>query len=48
MNTKMQKNSEITEDDLKSNEEDVQKITDKYTATVDSRLDEKEKEIMEI
>lgn len=45
---KMQKNSEITEDDLKSNEEDIQKITDKYTNIVDNRLDEKEKEIMEI
>ena len=45
---KMQKNSEITEDDLKSNEEDIQKITDKYTSIVDKRLEEKEKEIMEI
>ncbi len=45
---KMQKNSEITEDDLKSNEQDIQKITDKYTDIVDNRLDEKEKEIMEI
>ncbi len=45
---KMQKNSEITEDDLKSNEQDIQKITDKYTDMVDNRLDEKEKEIMEI
>ena len=45
---KMQKNSEITEDDLKSNEEQVQKITDKYTSIVDKRLEEKEKEIMEI
>ena len=42
---KMQKNSEITEDDLKSNEEDIQKITDKYTAIVDKRLEDKEKEI---
>ena len=41
---KMQKNSEITEDDLKSNEEDIQKITDKYTAIVDKRLEDKEKE----
>ena len=45
---KMQKNSEITEDDLKSNEEEVQKITDKYTNIVDKHLEEKEKEIMEI
>lgn len=45
---KMQKNSEITEDDLKSNEEDIQKITDKFTSSVDKKLEEKEKEIMEI
>ena len=45
---KQTKNSEITEDDLKSNEEDIQKITDKYTAIVDKRLEDKEKEIMEI
>ena len=45
---KMQKNSEITEDDLKSNEEEVQKITDKYTDIIDKHLNEKEKEIMEI
>ena len=45
---KMQKNSEITEDDLKSNEEDIQKITDKYIAIVDKRLEDEEKEIMEI
>lgn len=45
---KMQKNSEITEDDLKSNEEEVQKITDKYTDIIDKHLIEKEKEIMEI
>lgn len=45
---KMQKNSEITEDDLKSNEEEVQKITDKYTDIIDKHLSEKEKEIMEI
>lgn len=45
---KMQKNSEITEDDLKLNEENIQKITDKYIAIIDKKLEEKEKEIMEI
>lgn len=45
---KMQKNSEITEDDLKLNEENVQKITDKFTSSVDKKIVEKEKEIMEI
>ena len=44
----MQKNSEITEDDLKSNEEDIQKITDRFTSNVDKKLEVKEKEIMEI
>lgn len=45
---KMQKNSEITEDDLKSNEEDIQKITDRFTSNVDKKLEAKEKEILEI
>lgn len=45
---KLQKNSEITEDDLKDNEEKVQKITDKYINNIDLKLSEKEKEIMEI
>ena len=47
-NKEFQKAGEITEDDLKSNEEKIQKITDKYTAKVDEEISAKEKEIMQI
>ena len=43
-----QKASEITEDELKTIEEKIQKITDKYVANIDSIISEKEKEIMEV
>lgn len=42
------KNSEITEDDLKVAENDVQKLTDKYIAEVDKVVENKEKELMEV
>lgn len=42
------KNSEITEDDLKTAEKDVQQLTDKYIAEVDKIVEAKEKEIMEV
>lgn len=45
---KMKKESAITEDDLKSGEEEVQKITDSYVKKVDEVASQKEKEIMEI
>ena len=45
---KMQKNSEITEDDLKFGEKEIQDITDKFVKEADSVAAEKEKEIMEI
>ena len=44
---KMKKATEITEDDLKSGEEEVQKITDDHIKQVDEIVKEKEKEIME-
>ncbi len=44
----MKKNSEITEDDLKYGETEVQKITDDFIKQVDSVAAEKEAEIMEI
>lgn len=44
----MQKESIITEDDLKKAEEQIQKLTDKKIAEIDSILDKKEKEIMSI
>ena len=44
----MKKNSEITEDDLKFGESEVQKITDDFIKQVDSVASAKEAEIMEI
>ena len=43
-----QKASEITEDDLRNAEEQIQKITDKYVGLVDKTVADKEKEIMSI
>ena len=45
---KMQKDSAITEDDLRTAEEDIQKITDKRIAEIDSITANKEKEIMSV
>ncbi len=45
---KKQKESEITEDDLHTAEEQIQKITDKKIEEIDSILANKEKEIMSI
>lgn len=44
----MQKNSEISEDDLKVAEEKIQKLTDKYVENIDNILETKEKEVMSI
>ena len=43
-----QKNSEITEDELKNAENEIQKITDKYIEEIDKILANKETEIMSI
>ena len=45
---KLKKNSEITEDDERKGEEDMQKITDKAIKDVDALYAAKEKEIMEV
>ena len=45
---KMQKASEITEDDLKDGEEEIQKITDDFVKKADELASNKEKDIMEI
>ena len=45
---KQQKKSEITEDDLKNAEKDVQKLTDDYISDVDKMVAKKEKELSEI
>ncbi len=42
------KNGEITEDDLKGLEKDIQALTDKYVKIIDDVLAKKEKEIMEV
>lgn len=44
----MKKNSELTEDDVKKGESDIQKLTDKYSKIIDETADAKEKEILEI
>ena len=43
-----QKASEITEDDLRNAEDQIQKLTDKYTDLIDKAYADKEKEIMSI
>ena len=45
---KLKKNSEITEDDERKAEEDIQKLTDKAIKEVDDVCAAKEKEIMEV
>ena len=45
---KMEKKSEITEDDLKDLEMEIQKITDKYVADIDKIIEAKNKDIMSI
>lgn len=45
---KMEKAKELTEDEKKSGEDDIQKITDKYIEEVDKVTEKKEKELMEI
>ena len=44
---KQQKAGEITEDDLKKMEDELQKLTDKYIDEINKVYDSKEKEIME-
>lgn len=45
---KQEKAHEITEDELKGIETDVQKLTDKYIAEIDKMVAEKDKEIMAV
>ena len=44
----LQKEKEITEDDERRAQDEIQKITDKYVAEVDKLLEAKEKDLMEI
>ncbi|ABA89159.1 ribosome recycling factor [Syntrophotalea carbinolica DSM 2380] len=45
---KLEKNKEISEDDLKRGEKEIQDVTDSYVAKIDDLVSQKEKEIMEI
>ena len=45
---KLEKEGEITEDDLKKAQDNVQKMTDKYTKEVDVLLEVKEKDILAV
>ena len=45
---KQEKNHEISEDDMKRAQEEIQKLTDKYIEEIDKALEQKEKDIMEV
>ena len=45
---KAQKKGELTEDDQKKAEKDIQDLTDKYTKKIDEMYGKKEKELLEI
>ncbi|WP_254116658.1 ribosome recycling factor [Bacillus licheniformis] len=45
---KLEKNGEMTEDELRSSTEEVQKLTDEYVSKIDEITKDKEKEIMEV
>ena len=45
---KMSKAGELSEDELKGKEDEVQKLTDKYIAMIDKAIDEKSKEILTV
>ena len=45
---KLEKDKEVSEDELRQAEEEVQKVTDKFIKEVDDITKSKEKELMEI
>ena len=45
---KQQKANEISEDELKDAESDIQKMTDEFVSKIDAMVDEKSKEIMTV
>ena len=45
---KMNKGGELSDDELKGKEEEVQKLTDKYVDMIDKAIDEKTKEILTV
>jgi ribosome recycling factor len=44
----LEKKSEITEDESRRGQEEMQKLTDKYIIEIDQLVEVKEKEIMEV
>lgn len=44
----MEKNGDISEDELRGYNDDVQKLTDEFIAKIDSACDDKEKDILEV
>ncbi len=45
---KLQKSSDVSEDEIKELEEKIQKLTDKYIKDVDKAVEEKSKEILKV
>ncbi|WP_369334108.1 ribosome recycling factor [Vibrio cholerae] len=45
---KLEKAKEVSEDDSRGAEKDIQKITDKYIEAIDKVVAEKEKEVMTV
>lgn len=45
---KQQKDSKISEDDLRRGEADIQKLTDQYVQKIDQTLKKKEEEVLEV
>jgi len=45
---KLEKDKEITEDDLKRGEKEIQDVTDEFVSRVDKVIEEKEKDLMEL
>ena len=45
---KLEKTDSLSEDEIKNNQNEVQKITDKYTKIIDSLTQEKEQEVLKV
>ena len=45
---KLEKSENMPEDMVKDNQDKIQKLTDKYTATIDTNVANKEKEVMTV
>ena len=45
---KIEKDENLPEDSVKDNQDEIQKLTDKYVGIIDSLVVEKEKEVMTV